>query len=133
MAVPPSTPIIVGVGEITNRSKRVEDAREPMDLMLEAIRNAIKDSGVQESSISPMVDSVAVVPPWTWPYEDLPGLIASKLGVNPAHKTIGIHGGNQPALLCDHVARQAAAGESRVGIITGGEALASSKSLASVS
>lgn len=125
MTISPLTPIVVGVGEVKNASKRPDVAREPLDLILEAIRNAVRDSGTQENSILPTVDSIAVVPPWTWAYEDLPGLVASKLRVKASHLVCGSHGGNQPALLCDQVAQRVSVGESRVAIIAGGEALAS--------
>ncbi|KAF4126522.1 hypothetical protein GMORB2_0258 [Geosmithia morbida] len=125
-APPPSTPVIVGVGETANRSKRVEDAREPLDLMLDAVRKAIGDAGVQEEDIIPLIDTISVVPPWSWPYKDLPSLVASKLGVrNAKNLELGIHGGNQPVMLCDQAARQVASGEGKVAVITGGEALAS--------
>lgn len=125
MTLPSSAPIIVGVGDIKNKSQKLEDAKEPLELMLQAIRKAVDDACLRQDDILPLVDSITVVPPWTWPYPDLPKLIASKLGVDASHLHIGTHGGNQPALLCDEAARRVSSGAARVAIITGGEALAS--------
>lgn len=128
MLPPPSTPIVIGVGDFINRSKRVEDAVEPLQLMLNAIKEAIADTGLSGSSIQSLraaVDSLDVVRTWTWPYPDLPGLIAQRLNINPTRKHYSDHGGNQPGLAFDEAARRVSKGETRVAILTGGEALAS--------
>ena len=120
------TPIIVGVGDFKNRSQKVEDATEPVDLMLEAIQLAFADSNIQDpSKLRSNTDSIEVVLPWTWPYPDLAGLLAQKLGVTAIHKFVSRHGGNQPAKLLDRAARRISFGKSKVVVITGGEALAS--------
>jgi hypothetical protein len=128
MSVTTSTPVVIGVGDFINRSKKVEDAVEPLQLMLSAIDGAVKDAGLSESSSSLLraaVDSLDVVRTWTWPYPDLPGLIAERLGIDPARKHYTDHGGNQPGLLFDEAARRISKGETKVAILTGGEALAS--------
>lgn len=127
-AIPPSTPVVIGVGDFINRSKKVEDAVEPLQLMLSAIDEAVKDTGLSEPShriLRAAVDSLDVVRTWTWPYPDLPGLIAERLGIDPVRKHYTDHGGNQPGLLFDEAARRISKGETKVAILTGGEALAS--------
>ncbi|KAL3965317.1 hypothetical protein ACCO45_002321 [Purpureocillium lilacinum] len=128
MASRPAVPIIVGVGDVRNKSFKVEDAVEPAQLMVRAIRNAFSDTGLAEPLQKELLlkaDSLRVVPTWTWAYKDLPGSIASGLGINPRTRVMPDHGGNQPALQCDEAARAIANGESDVAILTGGEALAS--------
>lgn len=129
----PQTPIVIGVADFINRSKLVEDAIEPLHLMLNALGGAIKDTGLSEASAQQLkaaVDSLDVVRTWTWPYDDLPGLISRELGINPKRKHYTDHGGNQPGLVFDEAARRIAKGESRVAVVTGGEALASCESAA---
>lgn len=134
MAGPRLTPIIVGVGDVCNKSLQPADALEPAELMLRAISAALEDSGITRPDFSAQLDSISAVPPWTWPYPDLPGLLAQRLGSTPAHTEIGrYHGGNQPALLCDEAARRIATGEARIAVVTGGEALASCRFLPSLS
>ncbi|KAM0693083.1 hypothetical protein Q7P36_007640 [Cladosporium allicinum] len=128
-AISSSTPVVIGVGDFINRSKKVEDAVEPLQLMLSAIDVALEDTGLSESSIRNLraaVDSLDVVRTWTWPYPDLPGLIAERLGIDPVRKHYTDHGGNQPGLLFDEAARRISKGETKVAVLTGGEALASS-------
>jgi len=122
------TPIVVGVGDIVNRSRKVEDAIEPLQLMLQAIQKALQDTGLHSTGIAALqseVDSLDVVKSWTWPYPDLPGLLSDRLAIKPRRKHQSEHGGNQPAYLLDEAARRISKGESKVAILTGGEALAS--------
>ncbi|KAG4415106.1 hypothetical protein IFR04_011743 [Cadophora malorum] len=121
-------PIVVGVGDIKNRSQKIEDAIEPMKLMLQAIQAAIKDTGLSSSAgkeFQASIDSVGVVNTWSWNYSDLPGLISENLGIKPKYKGLSHHGGDSPAKFLDEAARRISFRESKVAIITGGEALAS--------
>ncbi|KAH7355297.1 hypothetical protein BKA65DRAFT_498097 [Rhexocercosporidium sp. MPI-PUGE-AT-0058] len=123
-----AVPVVVGVGDIKNRSQKVEDAIEPMKLMLQAIQAAIKDTGLSSSAAEDFqasIDSVGVVNTWSWNYSDLPGLISENLGVKPKYKGLSHHGGDSPAKFFDEAARRISFRESKVAIIAGGEALAS--------
>jgi hypothetical protein len=124
-------PVVIGVGDVKNRSQRIEDAIEPAELMLEAIKLAVKDtelSTAASAKLQTSIDSIDVVATWTWPYHDLPGVLAQKLGVEPSHKFYSAHGGNQPAKLFDEAARRISLGQSKCCVVTGGEALASCRS-----
>ena len=128
MATDQLIPVIVGVGDVKNRSQKIEDAIEPMRLMLQATINALKDTSITQSTeekLQSSIDSVNVVATWTWPYIDLPGLLSEKLGIQPLHKTYSEHGGHQPMRLVDEAARDVSLGKCKVAVVTGGEALAS--------
>lgn len=128
--MPAAVPIIIGVGDLRNKSFTVEDAIEPAQLMANAIQRAVEDSGLDKGaqrSLLSQIDSLRVVPTWTWAYNDLPGVVAERLGIKPSQQVLGEHGGNQPALQCDEAARDIAAKRSLVSVLTGGEALASRK------
>ncbi|KAG8361680.1 hypothetical protein FVEN_g1009 [Fusarium venenatum] len=121
-ALSPLTPIIIGIGEIRQKDFTIEICHEPAELILSAIRNASKDSGIDAIN---SLHSISVVPPWSWNYDDLPKLLAQRLGIQPPHLELASHGGNTPALLCDKAAARVASGESKMAVVTGGEALAS--------
>ncbi|KYK57001.1 thiolase [Drechmeria coniospora] len=128
MVSKPAVPIIVGVGDFRNKSLQVQDAMEPAQLMVKAVESAIADTGLGDASRKELlshVDSLRIVPTWTWAYRDLASLVAGRLGIEPSHTESGYHGGNQPALQCDKAAKAIAARESSVAILAGGEALAS--------
>ncbi|KIW15973.1 hypothetical protein PV08_06023 [Exophiala spinifera] len=121
-------PIIVGVGDVVNRSTSTDAALEPLRLILDSIRNALEDTGLAEEKqkfLQKAIDSIDVVRTWTWPYDDLPGDIARNLAVDPRHKFYTEHGGNNPAKLFDDAARRISNGQTKVAVVTGGEALAS--------
>jgi acetyl-CoA acetyltransferase len=124
----PSIPVIVGVGDFINRSTRIEDAEEPLSLMLSAIETALADTGLDisyQSSLRESIDSIATVLPWTWDYPDLPGTLASRLGCKPTLLETTNHGGHQPVRILDEAARRIARGSVEVAVVTGGESLAS--------
>ncbi|RMY54556.1 hypothetical protein D0865_04647 [Hortaea werneckii] len=128
MSAPPETPVIIGVGDVVNRSKKIEDAIEPLGLIVEAIQKALSDTSLNPTASSKLknsIDSLDVVRSWTWPYPDLPGSIAERLGIDPKRRHYSEHGGNQPAYLLDEAARRVSKGENQVAVVTGGEALAS--------
>lgn len=123
-------PIIIGVGDFKNPSIKPEDAKEPASLMLSAINAAIHDTGIKNTKdLQTAIDDITVVRTWSWPYTDLPALLAQQLGTKKLrHSQYTDHGGHSPARILDETARRISCGEVRVGIIVGGEALASSKS-----
>ncbi|KAJ4287378.1 hypothetical protein N0V90_012777 [Kalmusia sp. IMI 367209] len=102
-------PVIIGVGDIKNRSSA---AKEPAVLIQEAITAALKDTSASDLlQLQSSIDSIAVVKTWTWPYPDLPGLLASKIGVKPKHSFYSEHGGDKPGKLFDEAAKRIARGE----------------------
>lgn len=132
MSAPPETPVIIGVGDVVNRSKKIEDAIEPLGLIVEAIQKALSDTALNPTASAKLknhIDSLDVVRSWTWPYPDLPASIAERLGIDPNRRHYSEHGGNQPAYLLDEAARRVSKGENQVAIVTGGEALASREHL----
>lgn len=123
-----ATPIVVGVGDVVNRSQKIEHAVEPMQLMLKAIRRAIRDTKLKPfaaARLEAQIDSLDVIGSWTWPYPDLPGLLSEKLRAEPRRKYYSPHGGNQIGKLFDEAARRISLRESKLAVLTGGEALAS--------
>lgn len=123
-------PVIVGISDIVNRSLLVSDAREPLSLIHSSVLASLADTSLSPAAIRTLhdnIDSIDLVSTWTWPYSDLPGLLAEKLGVAEGvkWKRYTEHGGNQPAKLVDEASRRVSKGETKVAIVGGGEALAS--------
>ena len=124
-------PVIVGVGDVKNRSVQIEDAIEPMQLMLQATLDALKDTALEASAVKQLqasIDDLNIVATWTWPYLDLPGLLSEKLGIQPLLKSYSEHGGHQPMRLVDEASRRISLGQAKVAIVTGGESMASCES-----
>ena len=64
MGLSNNTPIVIGVGDVVNRSRKVEDAIEPLELILQAIQGAIQDAGLEVDATARLqsdIDSIDVV------------------------------------------------------------------------
>ena len=61
------TPVLVGIGTATRREENFENALDPMDLMLEAVEVAGRDSGSQ--ALLPGAQYIAV-PRGRWKYRN---------------------------------------------------------------
>jgi acetyl-CoA C-acetyltransferase len=113
------TPVIVGIGEITHRSKAADEGLEPIELMARAMRLAEHDSG---APLLAALDSLDVVCEYSWPYADAPTLLGERLGHQPVRRVYGETGGESPVRFLHEAALRIARGESQVAAITGAEA-----------
>lgn len=116
---PDRIPVIVGAGEVIDRSRDPLQAREPLSLMLDALGEAERDAGALLLS---QLDSLDVVCEYSWPYIDAPGLIAAKLGVQPAHACYGETGGESPVRFIHEAALRIQRGECQLAAVVGAEA-----------
>jgi acetyl-CoA C-acetyltransferase len=112
-------PVIVGVGEIVDRPKEIADGLEPLALLEEALKRAEADSGAK---LLGDIGSLDVVSFLSWRYRDPEKLLASRLGVTPAHCYYGPVGGESPIRYLHEAARRIARGECSVAAVCGAEA-----------
>jgi len=120
MNLPPDRiPVIVGVGEIVDRTRNPAEGREPLTLMVEALRAAQDDAG---AALLSQLDSLDVICEYSWPYVDAPGLVARELGVSPRHARYGDVGGESPVRYLHEAALRIQRGESTVAAVVGAEA-----------
>jgi acetyl-CoA C-acetyltransferase len=114
----PNTPVIVGIAQILNRDDDVDDALEPVDMMVEAVREAALDTG--SSAILEKLESIGVVK-GAWHYDNAAAYVAEKVGA-PGAETIGTaFGGNMVQSTLNTYAREILAGERSVAVVTGAE------------
>jgi acetyl-CoA acetyltransferase len=113
------TPVIVGVGEISQRTKDPAQALEPLALMEAALRAAQEDAGCK---LLPMLDSLDVVSEYSWPYPDAPGQLSRRLGIAPARRVYGEFGGESPVRFIHEAALRIRRGESQMAAVVGAEA-----------
>jgi len=100
---PRRIPVLVGVGQLrSNRERTVAGAREPAELMLDALQLAAVDAG--SARLLTEADSIDAVNTVSWSYEDLPGLLAARLGASVRHQYYSPVGGQWPARLLDTAA-----------------------------
>ncbi len=117
-AVPPHTPVLVGVGVAMRREDDPARALEPIDLMLEAVRAAVEDCGAPE--LLAQVDTIAV-PRGRWRYRNPSGEIARAIGAKGARTIMSSVGVLQQTLIanaCEAIAK----GEIDSALVTGADA-----------
>ena len=118
MTIDPRTPVLIGTGQVLQRAEGLDDARDPVALMVEAITLAASDAGL--SSV-PNPDAIRVVSLLSWKYGNPAHFIAEDLGLTPRELGLSAMGGNTPQTLVNTASRQILAGELDLVILTGGE------------
>jgi acetyl-CoA C-acetyltransferase len=114
----PRTPVIVGVGQYVHRAESVDEAREPAALIEEAVRTASSDAGL---SGAPPADVLRIVRQYSWRYGNLPGVVATRLGIDPRLQ-YSTDGGNTPQSIVNQTALEIQRGDLDIAILAGGEA-----------
>lgn len=127
--IDPRTPVVVGVGQASDRASPPGRGASPLDLMAQAARAALADSGGRGIAL----DTVAVVrlfadsgAAFASPFgasANLPRSLARRLGATPRAEVYGPVGGNTPQLLVNVMAERIANGAADAVLIAGGEAL----------
>ena len=128
MRSPELTPVIIGVGEITERRPAPGESHEPVDLMAAALRAADEDGG---GGWLARLQSLSLVGLVSWRYRDPAALLCERLEIRPAEAVNASMGGETPIRLVHEAAIAIAKGEITTAAIVGGEATASASRWAS--
>ena len=84
------TPVLVGVAQVEQRINDLSEAREPIELMIDAVKLAAEDGGSSELL---RADSVRVIR-GMWPYENPAQAVAEAIGCSGAQTAGTPYGGN---------------------------------------
>src|ERR1700687_1196275 len=112
-------PVIVGIGEITDRPKEIAEGLEPLALLIEALKRAEADSGAKLLS---KIESLDIVNFLSWRYRDPEIQLSDRLGIKPKHAYYGPVGGESPIRYLHEAAQRIARGECGVAAVCGAEA-----------
>lgn len=119
-ALDPNLPVIVGVGQLLNRTDKGADPLEPVKLMAEAAAIAETDTGV--TGLLKRAQVVAAVPTISWRYRDPGAIVAELHGAQEAKTWYASVGGNTPQSLMNRICSHIQSGELEVALLIGGEA-----------
>src|SRR5215469_15329562 len=128
MSVSDLTPVVVGVGEASERIDAPDYAAlSPADLAGRAARAAVEDAGAGD--IAGRIDVIAAIrqfevsgPRAVAPYgasNNFPRSVARRIGANPARAIWEVVGGQGPQHLANEFAHAIARGEMGVALMTG--------------
>jgi acetyl-CoA C-acetyltransferase len=112
-------PVIVGIGEITDRPDVIAAGLEPLALLEAALRRAEADSG---ATLIGDIQSLDIVNFLSWRYRDPELQLGARLGIAPAHACYGPVGGESPIRFLHEAAQRIARGECEVAAVCGAEA-----------
>lgn len=118
MSLDPRTPVIVGVGAVTDRVDDPRKASEPLELMALALERAAEDADCP--ALLTAVDSIWI-PRGFWAYSNPGRLLAERFGASRVRNCVAEIGVLQTHVL-GRAAEALARGESEVAMIVGGEA-----------
>ena len=134
MTIDPSTPVVVGVGQVTNRPRTegeggLADRPEPLGLMLDAVHAAVEDcdgaspggTAAAGRTLLARVGSLRIINPLSWHYVDPGALLAEELGIEPDQILVTTTGGNNPQSLVNATALAIGRGELDVAVIAGAD------------
>ena len=134
-----NTPVIVGVGQVSERVGEPGYAElSPMDLAGAALKAAFADAHAKRS-IAKALDTIAAIRQfeisatrYSAPFghaNNTPRAIARRAGANPARAILEVVGGQGPQKLVGELAAEIAAGRSQLAAIAGSEALSTMRAL----
>lgn len=113
-----TTPVLVGVGIVSQREDDPTKALEPIDLMIAAARSAGEDCGAAD--ILGSVDRI-LVPVGRWSYGNPGGMIGAAIG-SPDATTLSAHAGISQQTILSDAASAISDGSISTALVVGGEA-----------
>jgi acetyl-CoA C-acetyltransferase len=118
-SIDPRWPVIVGVGQVEQRSTDPAESLSPAGLLAEAARAAQADSG--SDRLLESLDTVAVIRILSWRYRDPGAAVAEELGISPKRTIVTDDGGNYPQMLLNRACLEILAGTADAVMIGGAE------------
>src|ERR1700742_1531215 len=115
-------PVIVGIGEITDRPAELTSGLEPLALLEQALKCAERDTGATWLGESGSLDIFNFL---SWRYRDPAERRSARLGIAPKHAYYGPVGGESPIRYLHEAAQRIARGECSVAAVCGAEAQSS--------
>lgn len=118
----PSTPVIIGVGQLVRRDPNPATATEPVQMSVEALQAAAEDTGAAGPLLS-RADLVYAVPSASWTYSNQAGVVAESVGAEFAETVqTSPYGGDGAQLAVNDAAQRIADRSAHLALISGAEA-----------
>ncbi|WP_416899060.1 MAG: acetyl-CoA acetyltransferase [Minwuia sp.] len=114
------TPVIVGVGRITDKGRPLDQLPGPMGLLEMAAERAFDDAGLLRAKAAGL-DTIALVKCFRESTPNSPASLARRLGADKAQGWLMPDGGNGPQYLVNRYAEAIAKGENELVLIAGCE------------
>ena len=108
------TPVLVGISHLEQRFTDFESAKEPVQLMIEAVNAAAEDAGSKA-----LLDAGSVrVIRGIWPYQDPARAVAQAIGSPNAETVLSPYGGNFVQTVLNQSALDIQSGKTGISILS---------------
>jgi len=125
VTISPRTPVIIGVGQITDRpspTATYAERPEPLDLLVSALELALEDAHATGAVLAALEEIVAIGS-FTWKTADPALLVAERLGATHVTTRLTPTGGNIPQKLVHESSLRILRGEANLIAVVGSEAM----------
>lgn len=116
------TPILIGVGQVTEKETDLAKVSSPVDLMEQATWLAFEDAGIGRERAADL-DVLAVVRSFRESTPNSPEALARRVGAANAEPWLMPNGGNGPQYLVNRYSEAIARGDARFCLFSGAEAI----------
>ena len=124
----PRTPILIGVGQVTEKDPKIEEASSPLDLIEQATLLASEDAGISWEDLSNL-STLVVVKSFREPMRNTPEALANRINATKASRWLAPDGGNGPQYLVNRFAEAIFSGEEEFVLLSGAEAMATGRKI----
>ena len=121
-------PVLIGVGQVTEKEPDLNSASSPLDLMESATCLAAEDAGITRLQLG-QLGVIVVVRSFREPTRNSPEALADRLGAANAAQWLTPDGGYAPQHLVNRYCEAIAQGETDFVLLTGAEAMATGRKI----
>jgi len=121
-----NTPVIIGVGQITEQPQKLDQSSSPVDLIEAAALAAAADAGIDRHCLAE-IDELILVRGFREFTRNSPEALARRINASRARCWITPNGGNAPQYLINRYAQSIANGEQKMVLVAGSEAMDTSR------
>jgi len=121
-------PVIIGVGQVTEKDPDLDSASSPLDLMESATSQAAEDAGITRRQLEEL-GVLVVVKSFREPTRNSPEALADRLGAKKAMLWLTPDGGQAPQYLVNRYCAAIAEAETDFVLLTGAEAMATGRKI----
>ena len=124
----PRTPILIGVGQVTEKDPPIDEASSPLDLIEQATVLALEDAGISRENLSDLT-TLVVVKSFREPMRNTPEALANRINATKAAQWLAPDGGNGPQYLVNRYSEAIFSGEEDFVLLSGAEAMATGRKI----
>ncbi len=122
------TPVLIGVGQVTEKNPPPDSASSPLDLIEQAAWLAAEDAGIARAVLADL-DELVLVKSFRESTRNSPESLANRIGAAKAVQWLMPDGGNGPQYLMNRYSEKIASGDCQFVLFAGSEAMSTGRKI----